>query len=275
MIAVLITVHNRIEETRRCLRDLEAAMVCSKTPTDIFLVDDASTDGTTEVLKAEFPKVKLISGDGNLYWNRGMRLAWTTAAAHANYDYYLWLNNDTYLLEGSLQELLAASHHFGDTEIICGQTISESLGELTYGGTNHGLKPLIYDQGYAQCDIINGNCVLIPKSVFESVGYLDQRFPHAIGDHDYSIRAIKLGRKSYAIQQPLAYCESNDSIEKWLDQMSPFRLRIEALYNPLCPGHPIHFFRYRLRHFGIRRAIRDFLSTHITVAAPSLKKPKQ
>ena len=274
MIAVLITVHNRIEKTCRCLRCLEKAISLAKDSVHIFLVDDASSDETADVLDKEFPQVRRINGDGDLYWNRGMHLAWQHAAAHADYDHYLWLNNDTYLFEESLDQLLAASSQLSDDSILCGQTISEGTSDRTYGGCNRGGTPLIYQDGRAPCDIINGNCVLIPRAVFNVLGFLDATFPHSIGDNDYSLRGAAAGIPSYAVKHPVAYCESNTGLATWENPKIPMSKRIHALYSPLCPGHPIHFFRFRWRHFGVRWAIRDFLSAHIKVVFPRIKKSK-
>ena len=74
-IAILMTCHNRRETTLRCLRGLPSDV-------EVYLVDDGSTDGTDEAVKATFPKVNVIRGTGNLYWAKGMELAWKTCLQH-------------------------------------------------------------------------------------------------------------------------------------------------------------------------------------------------
>lgn len=105
-IAVLITCHNRRETTLACLRRLFAQVLPDNTAFTVFLVDDGCTDGTGGAVKREFPSVNVILGDGNLYWNQGMRLAWKTAAETRDWDGYLWLNDDTMLLNGALLAML-------------------------------------------------------------------------------------------------------------------------------------------------------------------------
>ena len=54
----------------------------------VFLVDDGSTDGTSQAIKEKFPQVNIING--NLYWSRGMHIAWEKAIIDdLNYDFYL------------------------------------------------------------------------------------------------------------------------------------------------------------------------------------------
>ncbi len=96
-IAVLLTCHNRRDKTIQCVTALyEQAGLEESYSIDVFLVDDASNDGTGEAVKNEFPQVYIIQGNGNLYWNRGMHLAWETAADAQDFDCYLWLNDDTF-----------------------------------------------------------------------------------------------------------------------------------------------------------------------------------
>lgn len=78
-IAVLLTCHNRREKTLSCLQSLFGATMPEGYKTEVFLVDDGSTDGTGEAVEKCFPQVTVIQGDGNLYWNKGMNLAWKNA----------------------------------------------------------------------------------------------------------------------------------------------------------------------------------------------------
>ena len=93
-ISVLLTCHNRKEKTLICLRKLFEQDV-RNVEFDVFLVDDGCTDGTAEAVREEFPKIHIIQGDGSLFWNRGMCLAWEEARKNGAHDAVLWLNDDT------------------------------------------------------------------------------------------------------------------------------------------------------------------------------------
>ena len=64
-IAALLTCFNRKDKTITCLNS-----VLNIIPTcHVYLVDDASTDGTSEAIKQNFPQVNIIQGNGNLFWS--------------------------------------------------------------------------------------------------------------------------------------------------------------------------------------------------------------
>ena len=110
-IAVLMTCYDRVQTTLRCLERLKRA--CAKVDDakfDVWLVDDASPDCTGEKVKAAFPEVNVVRSNGNLFWCKGMRLAWDEAvkfAADKPYDFYLWLNDDVMLKDIALVNLFS------------------------------------------------------------------------------------------------------------------------------------------------------------------------
>jgi len=116
-IAVLITCHNRKPKTLACLTALFNQTPPSSATTDVYLVDDGSTDGTAEEVHQAYPQVKILQGDGSLFWNGGMRKAFSEALKY-DYDYYLWLNDDTILYPEAIASLLTTSHHIAFTNQI-------------------------------------------------------------------------------------------------------------------------------------------------------------
>jgi GT2 family glycosyltransferase len=271
-IAVLIACFNRKEKTLNCLKALYQQKGMDNHNVDVFLLDDKSTDGTSEAVGEFFPKVHIIIGTGSLYWNRGMHTAWR-AASIRKYDFYLWLNDDTLLYEHGVSEMLFAACQTNNKAIICGCTESPfQPGELTYGGGSHRENKYYanYPDGRViPCDIINGNCVLVPQYVFEKAGNLDWNFHHGIGDNDYSLRAKKIGILSYTAANFIGTCAKHATLPKWCIGHVTLKERIKNLYSPLG-NPPFQFFLFERRHFGLGIAIRHFVSTHIRVVFPRL-----
>ena len=73
MIFVVIPVFNRIDYTKSCLQYLEQQTFPDIQP---IVVDDGSTDRTSEIIRAEFPSVKLVQGSGDWYWTGYKRRYW-------------------------------------------------------------------------------------------------------------------------------------------------------------------------------------------------------
>lgn len=267
-IAVLITCHNRVAKTIACLASLYAQEYDKqKFRFDVYLVDDGSTDNTSEQVQIQFPQVKIIKGDGKLFWNRGMHLAWSEASKKHNYDYYLWLNDDTLLFPFAIEDLLVAAEKTNDEAIICGTTKSADNGSTTYGGRL--IKGgLITPNGEIQlCDYFNGNCVLIPKKVFDIVGNLDYTFNHALGDWDYGLRAKQKNIKAFVSAQFVGLCEKHASLQKWCSPAVPLLKRIEAFKSPLSVN-PYQYFKFDKRHNGYISAVTHFISIHLRLLFP-------
>jgi GT2 family glycosyltransferase len=275
-IAVVITCHNRKLKTLACLEALYNCKLSEGYAFEVFLVDDGSTDGTGEAVRTNYPKVNVIQANGNLYWNRGMHLAWKTASAINEYHYYLWLNDDTQLYSNALEVVINSSIHENDCSIICGATCSKASNKVTYSGFLLSHHKLLKPNGTNQpCDIFHGNFVLIPKAVFKEIGNLDWKFRHAIGDFDYGLRAKKTGIKCFIAPEFVGTCESNPTLPKWCLSSTPLIKRFKLLYSPLGYAEPIPFFIYEKRHFGLPTAIKHFLSINLRAFIPYLWKQKQ
>ena len=272
LIAVLITVHNRKTQTLACLNALFRCLLPNECKLDVFLVDDGCSDGTPETIKEQFPQVKVIHGTENLFWNRGTHLAWTTAANHCSYDYYLWLNDDTTLFPDTIGELLACAASEDNQKIVSGSTCSMiDKNKITYGGKTVDGKLLIPNGQKQNCAYCNGNIVLISKHVFSVVGTNDPIFRHALGDFDYGKRARKLGIGSVILPNVSGVCEEHEEFAAWCNSKTPLIKRFRLLYTPLG-NHPIEFFKYDCRHHGVFIAIFHFITIHLRVIVPNFWK---
>lgn len=231
-IAAVMAAYNRRDLTLACLHSLWA----QKAPgvaLDAFVLDDASSDGTSEAITEQFPEVKLLHGNGELYWSGGMRSAFAAAMA-GDYDYYLWMNDDTCLDDGALAVLLVTERRVrerGDQAVIvAGSTRHPDTGELTYGGVvrPYRWRPLRFElvspgDALRPCETMNGNTVLIPREVVRRVGNIDPAFVQQMGDYDYGLRARAAGCSIWIAPGTIGTCASHPErrtdqqllIEEW------------------------------------------------------------
>lgn len=269
-LAVLITVYNRKSTTIRSLKQVYQQQP-QDTTIDIWMTDDGCTDGTAEEVRELFPSVNIIKGDGSLFWNRGMHAAWLAASSCKDYDYYLWLNDDTFLFEGALMHLLQTSESMQDQCIIAGYTVNSNQDTITYGGRNENLQLIDHVEGITPCSTFNGNTVLIPRYVYEKVGQNDPYFHHGIGDTDYGLRAKKIGIESYIAPNAVGKCDAHTSLPIWANPKYPLSKRLKSLYAPGGNGsNPIEFFVFNRRHHGLLKACMYFVSNHLHAMFPSL-----
>ncbi|MFB6341490.1 glycosyltransferase family 2 protein [Saccharicrinis sp. FJH62] len=270
-IAILLTCYNRREKTLTCLTSLYAVPFSNSYKFEVFLVDDGSTDGTGEAVKNMFPDVNVIQGNGHLYWNRGMHLAWETAANKEDFDYFLWLNDDVELFNNAIPEMLETSVKEPEA-IISGTMVSKLTNQITYGGFNDR-DQLLQPNGCPQvCKKFHGNLVLIPRNVYNKVGNLDPKYPHAIGDFDYALRANRNGIKSLIAPTASGICEVHEKLPDWCLPEIPLKKRFRTLYSPLGNSHPRYFFYFEKKHYGILVAFKHLVTIHTRALFPKLWK---
>ena len=238
----------------------------------MYLTNDGCTDGTPEAVRVQFPQVNIIDGDGSLFWNRGMWTAWDVAAKTNVYDFYLWLNDDTFLYDGAIEKLLATSQKYKDQAIVvgaCHDTATHS--KVTYGGRNKNgiVSP---DGEDTEVKHFNGNIVLVPRYVFEKLGNLDYYYSHSKGDFDYGIRAQKNGIKMIQCGVVLGACDVHPRIDKWCDPEIPFKTRWKYMNMPngMPPKETFHL----EKQTSLKMALFHFFTVYLRCLFPKLWKIK-
>jgi GT2 family glycosyltransferase len=108
-LAIIIVSWNVRELLRRCLESVDRSLAGAGIAYEIIVVDNASADGTPEMLRADFPQVRLIAPGANLGFAAGNNLALRAIfTTHHSPDYVLLLNPDTEVLGDAIGLLLRA-----------------------------------------------------------------------------------------------------------------------------------------------------------------------
>jgi len=261
-VAVLLTCFNRKDKTLRCLENLAVQKLPENVRLSVVLVDDGSSDGTSDAVRNNYPDVIVVEGEGDLYWNQGMRLAWNTALKQQHFDYFLLLNDDTELYCDAISRLLNVEKEIRETSektgVIVGSTIDSFTKLHTYGGNNQ-LKTLFW-KGFRfsrvkpgevplRCDTFNANCVLISNEIVKDIGILSDRFTHGMGDFDYGLRAREKGSFCWIAPGYIGTCSINEITSTWLDPSMPLKQRNKLQKTP--KGMPTSEWLYFVkRHTG-------------------------
>jgi GT2 family glycosyltransferase len=255
MIHIVIPVFNRKHFTRECLLSLRKQ---TNTNFNVIVVDDGSTDGTAEMLQKEFPEVKVLFGNGGLFWTASVNMGIRHALQHGA-EYVMTLNNDletapdfienTYkwmkvkpnAILGAL-EMDAATRQpaFG------GEVIDFKLNKVRYL-----LKELPKKQqiGIHKVSQLPGRGLLIPRAVFEKIGLLDQdNFPHYVADYDFTHTALRNGFELYCNYDARLFTYPEESGERKNRQNKSFRNFYNHLFDIKGGGNLRDFTRFTLKN---------------------------
>lgn len=182
---------------------------------DVWVVDNASSDGSVEEIAKKFPQVKVIASKENLGFASGNNLALKKAKS----QYYLLLNSDTEVEENSIDNLMefAKSNDFA----ICSCRVLNKDGSFQpNGGDLPKLLPLFfwlsglddfikkifvpisyqqrsksYYKNGREIGWVSGSVMLIHKSVFERIGFLDKKIFMYGEDVEFCLRVKRAGFK--------------------------------------------------------------------------------
>ena len=178
--------------------------------TTTWVVDNASTDGTVELVGERFPDVHLITNDRNL----GFAAAANIAIREGSAPYVLALNPDAELRAGTLGPLLELMHERSEVGIAgcCLErpdgsfdhasrrsfpTVLGALGHLSGVGRRVRGGPLAQYRAPAvergPVDAVNGAFMLLRRAALDEVGLFDERYWMYMEDVDLSFRFKKAG----------------------------------------------------------------------------------
>lgn len=268
-IAVILACHNRRAKTLSCLERLSRCALPTGVTLSVHLLDDASTDGTAEAVKSAHPRVRVVEGDGAMFWNQGMIRAWKSAETESP-GAYLWLNDDTELHENAIELMWKTSLERAHRAIVVGSTSATCGGSRpSYGGRDRKGGLLAPGTDPLPCHSFNGNCVLVPASVHARLGTLSPRYRHSFGDFDYGYRAARAGIERILAPGFVGWCAPHDRAPRWSDPRTPLRQRLVAMYSPLgC--HPLEQFHLDLARSNVLVALFHVFTIHLRVVAPRL-----
>jgi GT2 family glycosyltransferase len=207
VVSVIIPAYGQCDYTLRCLASI--ADHPPAVPFEVIIVDDCSPDGSIEVLR----RVRNIRLIGNAV-NEGFVRSCNIGASAASGRYVYFLNNDTIVTPGWLDELLRTFYEFPKTGLAGSKLLypDGSLQEAgciiwrdgsawNFGRSQDAALPLY---NYArEVDYCSGASIMVPKALFDELGGFDEHYSPAYCE-DADI-ALKIRDRGYrVIYQPLS-----------------------------------------------------------------------
>lgn len=214
---IVMPVHNRRETTARCLGHLRMLGVFEWA--QVLVVDDGSTDGTHLMLEQDFPCVRILHGDGGLWWSGAIRLGMQTAI-QLGARCVVWLNDDTLPQSGALECLAGLAM---ESSAVCGGVARTPPESYVYaGGVMHKRWPQRLEtvpgpeSAPLALEWLHGNTVAIPAAVWRRIGLPEARWmKQTFSDIEYTLRAHRAGIPVLLVPAAQSVAQFNDSACYW------------------------------------------------------------
>jgi GT2 family glycosyltransferase len=198
--SIVIPVHNKAGLTRRCLDAIIAEP--PKTSFELVVVDDASTDGTPDLLAGYGDAVKVIRQEPNA----GFAAASNAGAKAARGELLVFLNNDTVPLAGWLDALVAHGDREPSAAVVGAKLLfpddtiqhagvvicQDGNPRHLYAGFPHD-HPAVDKSRRFQA--VTAACALVRREAFEQAGGFDTAFLNGLEDVDLCLRLGELGHE--------------------------------------------------------------------------------
>jgi GT2 family glycosyltransferase/lipopolysaccharide/colanic/teichoic acid biosynthesis glycosyltransferase len=218
LLSIIIVNYNVRDFLHHALVSLQKAMKGIRS--EIIVVDNASDDGSIEMVRRRFPKVQLIASKSNL----GFAKANNLGLKRARGKYFLLINPDTLVQEDTLRVMLKFFEDSPDVglagckilnpdgtfQLACRRSFPRpwaaftkmvGLSALFPGSRLFGSYNLSYlspDETY-EIDAVSGSFMMLRRACYEQVGGLDEDFFMYGEDLDWCYRVQQAGWKNYYV----------------------------------------------------------------------------
>jgi GT2 family glycosyltransferase len=191
-VSAIIVSFNTREMTLRCVEAVLREV--GEVPVEVFVVDNASTDGSVEAIRERFPRVRVIEGAEN----RGFGAANNLALREAAGEFLLLVNSDAFLRPGAVRAMVGCARAHPRAGVVGPRLLNwdGSLQRSCYKFPSPGRAwaenlwlhrlypdhPVLGDYerwGHDQereVEWVSGACMLVRRQAYEEVGGFDERF---------------------------------------------------------------------------------------------------
>lgn len=185
-LSVIVISYNTRAVLARCLQALDEAAATAALHIELIVVDNASTDGSADLVAAEYPDARVVRNAHNL----GFAAANNQGLARVASPYCLLLNSDAFIGPAALRagvDLLRGGPEIG----MIGVRIDNPDGTLqaSYGsfptlwsdicfslGADRLMRRRTDDQHIGPADWVHGACMFVRTAAVRDAGPLDERF---------------------------------------------------------------------------------------------------
>ncbi|MGX1024766.1 glycosyltransferase family 2 protein [Psychroflexus sp. MBR-150] len=240
-IAVVILNWNGLE----LLKTFLPSVVKHSAEAQIYVIDNASADDSVSFLKANYPKIKIISNSTNAGYAGG----YNQGLKHVDADIYILLNNDVSVCENWLKPIIAAFDTHNDVAVIQPKILDYNKPDyFEYAGAAGGFLDIC---GYPYCrgrifntlekdkgqynkdtEILwaSGACLIVKRKVFWDIGAFDEMYFAHQEEIDLCWRIHNSGYKIWYCHQSCVYHLGGGTLSAFHPQKTFLNFR-NSLFN--------------------------------------------
>ena len=243
-IYLIIVTYNAMKWAEKCFSSLRKSSV----PVHTIVVDNGSNDGTQEFIKTQFPEVEFIQYAENLGFGKANNLGIEKAYKNGA-DFFYLMNQDAWIFEDSIQNLLEVYENYPKKEEI------GILSPMHLDGTEKKLdvfldkyisqnfeNRMISDlylkitKPFYEISFVNAAHWFLPKATIEKVGGFNPYFFHYGEDNEYVNRLRFHGKKILLCPESKVVHDGKQNLKK-VDYQKYSDLEVDTkILNPNLPN---------------------------------------
>lgn len=233
LVSIIVITHNGVDKVRKLCESLMKHRFYDNY--EMVFVDNGSTDGTAEYIKSlslGTEKITILRNEDN----RTFSAANNQAVHAAKGEWLVFLNNDVEVLDGWLDELLAAAFEHEDAGAIGARLIYPEIRDKN--ATNYGRSFLVQHAGIGFCrktvpsygeaflpfnkgqdeegwietpgdtqtiGAVTAACLLIRRTTFDRICGFDEQYNYGYEDVDLCLKAWRAGYKNYYVPKAILF----------------------------------------------------------------------
>lgn len=233
-VLTVIVTYNGMMWIDRCL----SSLVNSSVPTDVYVIDNVSTDGTQEYVKNHFPNVVFYQSEVNLGFGKGNNIG-LQYALDKGYEFVYLLNQDAWVMPDTFEKLITSLSANPEYGILSPMQLHPSCNrfELFFGEQLHNeigttlLQDIFfhYERSIYSVRYVQAAHWMMTSSCIRKIGGFSPTFPHYGEDDNYCERVLFHGFKLGIVPSALAVHDTGQIKTKAKD--FSYKLYIGFLHN--------------------------------------------
>lgn len=268
MLFVIVPVFNRSEQTRRFLASVE-----KQTFREIFvvLINDGSTDDSSEVIASYSPRVQLVELKTNdLWWGGSINygLEWLRGSGKLREDDFIALaNNDTIFDEHFVEKSIQTLIKYDEVPVLLHPQVRSADGSFHSAGNRIvswfpyiTVHPKNIQPEFIQIDLGTARFLLGRSAVFERLGGISRSLPQYQGDNDLTLRAKKMGIRTVIARDLTVVLDDSETGKKAYNIYS-FKELLRSFTDIRSPNNVRFRYLFLRNHFG--RAVSVIISGNL------------